>query len=120
MRIFKNKWFDRFADKEGITDDELKDVVDLLEKDRPDADLGAGVYKMRVARFGAGKSGGYRAIVFFSSGKRTFFVYGFAKSGMDDINERQLRDFKKAAKIAFKYTEPELDDRVKTGFYLEI
>jgi len=120
VRIFKNTWFDRFADKEGITDDELRNVVDMLEKDQADVDLGAGVYKMRVARPGEGKSGGYRAIVFFRSGERTFFVYGFAKSDMDNISEKQLRGFKKAAKIALKFSEKELDRQVKNGLFLEI
>ena len=80
MRIFKNPWFSRFADREGITDGELIDVVNLLEAGQSDADLGDGVYKMRIARPGEGKSGGYRVIVFFKNEERTFYEYGFAKS----------------------------------------
>jgi len=33
-----------------------------------------------IARRGQGRSGGYRAIVLFRRGERSFFVYGFAKS----------------------------------------
>jgi hypothetical protein len=40
VRIFKNKWFHRFANKEGITDSELKEVVNQLEKGQFYADLG--------------------------------------------------------------------------------
>jgi hypothetical protein len=80
VRIFKNTWFTRFADKEGITDGELKTMVNQLETGQADADLGGGVYKVRVARSGEGKSGGYRVIVFFKSKERLFYVYGFAKS----------------------------------------
>jgi hypothetical protein len=69
VRIFKNTWFTRFADKEGITNTELKETVDRLESGQADADLGDDVYKMCVARLGEGKSGGYRVIVFFG-GKR--------------------------------------------------
>ena len=58
MRIFKNTWFTRFASKDGITDDELKEAVDQLEAGQGDADLGGGVYKIRIARPGEGKSGG--------------------------------------------------------------
>ena len=32
VRIFKYKWFHRFADKEGITDNELREIVKQLEK----------------------------------------------------------------------------------------
>jgi hypothetical protein len=58
MRIFKNRWFTRFAAKEGITDEELKAMVNQLEAGQADADLGGDVYKVRVARPGAGKSKG--------------------------------------------------------------
>ena len=67
MRIFKNTWFTRFAYKEGITDSELKKVVNQLESGQADANLGSDVYKMRIARSREGKSSGYRAIVFFKS-----------------------------------------------------
>jgi len=40
VRIFKNKWFHRFAKKEGITDSELKEVVKQLENGQFYADLG--------------------------------------------------------------------------------
>jgi hypothetical protein len=91
MRTFKNPWFTRFITKEGIADDELRGIVDQLEAGQADADLGGGVYKIRIARPGAGKSGGYRVIVFFRSGERTFFVYSFAKSVRDNIDEKELR-----------------------------
>ncbi|MDR2485955.1 MAG: type II toxin-antitoxin system RelE/ParE family toxin [Treponema sp.] len=57
MRIFKNVWFSRFAEREGISDAELKAVANRLETGQVDADLGGGV-KQRLARPGAGKSGG--------------------------------------------------------------
>jgi hypothetical protein len=31
MRLFKNLWFSRFTEKEGISSEELKAVVDQLE-----------------------------------------------------------------------------------------
>ena len=76
MRIFKNTWFNRFADKEGITDGELVEAINLLEAGQA-IDLGGGVYKMRLSRPGGGKRGGYRVIVFFKSEERTFYEYGF-------------------------------------------
>jgi hypothetical protein len=119
MRIFKNSWFARFADKEGITDGELKEAVDLLEAGLPDADLGGDVYKMRLARPGEGKRGGYRVIVFFKSEERTFFVYAFAKSDTGNINKRQLRDYKKRAKINLTLTDEEIRDRLKERIWIE-
>jgi hypothetical protein len=57
MRIFKNTWFTRFAGKEGITDGELRELVNQLEAGQG-TNLGGSVYKMRLARPGEGKSGG--------------------------------------------------------------
>lgn len=121
MRIFKVSWFSRFAAKEDIQDGELRDIVNnALEAGRADADLGGGVYKVRIARPGKGKSGGYRVIVFFRSGERTFFVYGFEKASMDNISKKQLKNFKDAAKTALSVTEKQLNDALKTGKYEEI
>ncbi|MDR1950480.1 MAG: type II toxin-antitoxin system RelE/ParE family toxin [Spirochaetaceae bacterium] len=120
MRIFKNTWFTRFADKEAINDNELREAVNQLEVGQADADLGGGVYKQRIARPGTSKSGGYRVIVFFRRGERTFFIYGFAKSDMGNITQKQLRDFKTAAKTTLGYTEQQLAERIKSGLYREI
>jgi hypothetical protein len=120
VRLFKNTWFNRFAKKEGITDDELREAANQLEAGKADADLGGGVYKVRLARPGEGKSGGYRVIVFFKSEERTFYVYGFAKADRANIDEKQLMDFKRAAKAVLASTEKQLADVLKTGTYFEI
>jgi len=98
MRIFKNKWFVRFARKERITDAKLTEAVRNAEKGLIDADYGGGVIKQRIARPGQGKSGGYRSIIIFRKGNMAFFVYGFAKNERDNIDESDERDFKDLAK----------------------
>jgi hypothetical protein len=120
VRVFKNTWFSRFAEKEAIGNEELKGIVDQLEAGWADADLGGGVYKQRIARTGAGKSGGYRVIVFFRSGALTFFTYGFAKSEMGNINRRQLKNFKTTAKNYLALTGEQINERLKNGILIEI
>ena len=120
MRIFKNTWFTRFADKEGITDGELRGMVNQLEEGQVDADLGGGVYKIRVARPGEGKSGGYRVIVFFRSEERTFFQYAFPKSSRANIDQRELRSYKRMAKIKFAMSDNELADAINAGELIEV
>ena len=120
VRIFKNSWFTRFADKEGITDGELVEAVKLLEAGLADADLGGDVYKMRLARPGEGKSGGYRVIVFFRSEERTFYQYGFAKADRANISKKELRDLKKRAKIALSLNDTQIRDRLRERTWIEV
>jgi hypothetical protein len=91
-----------------------------LEVGQHAADLGSGVYKLRVARPGAGKSMGYRVIVFFRSGDKTFFHYGYAKSAYDNINQKELKVFKRIAKRQLGMTDKQLVEAIKTGKFTEI
>jgi hypothetical protein len=121
VRVFKISWFARFAAKEGITDDELKAIVnEALEAGQAEASLGGGVYKVRVARPGEGKSGGYRVIVFFKSEFRTFFVYAFEKSNRANIGQGEERAFKKDAKVDLSLTDAEIAARIARGTLIEI
>jgi hypothetical protein len=121
VRVFKNTWFTRFARREGIEDSELKTMVnDALEAGQAEADLGGGVYKVRVARSGEGKSGGYRVIVYFKSQFRTFFVYGFAKSDMGNIGRKELRKFKENSRRMQALTEAQVEVLLKDGTLYEI
>ncbi|HSW62089.1 MAG TPA: type II toxin-antitoxin system RelE/ParE family toxin [Dissulfurispiraceae bacterium] len=58
MRIFKTKWFMRFARKEDINDEQLLEAVQRAEAGSIDGDLGGGLIKKRVARHGGGKVAG--------------------------------------------------------------
>jgi hypothetical protein len=120
MRIFKNSWFAHFADKEGIMDSELKEAVTLLETNQNNADLGGGVYKLRLARPGEGKSGGYRVIVFYRTEERTFFAYAFAKSKRGNIDEKELRGYKKRAKNDLSLTDEQIKEQLRKRIFIEV
>ena len=120
MRVFKNTWFARFARKERISDEELRDVVKQLEAGQPAADLGGDVYKMRIARPGEGKAGGYRVIVFFRSEDKTFCHYAYPKSYRGNISEKELRSFKQLAKRYLAMTNERLTEAVKVRELIEI
>ena len=115
MRIFKNKWFVRFARKERITDAKLAEAVRNAEKGLIDADYGGGVIKQRIARPGQGKSGGYRSIIIFRKGNMAFFVYGFAKNELDNIDESDERDFKDLAKVLLALSDEGLKKLTDNG-----
>jgi len=90
VRIFKTKLFARFARRERISDGALCEAVSRVGKGPVDADLGGGVIKQRIARQGQGRSGGYRVLLAFRDKERTIFVYGFAKSDRDNIDDQEL------------------------------
>jgi len=95
-------------------------IVDQLEAGQPDADLGGGVFKMRIARSGEGKSGGYRVVVFFKSEERTFYVHGFAKSDRANISKKELVSAKKQAKTLFAMTDTQIQTALKEKVFEEI
>jgi len=98
----------------------LQEAASRLEAGQADANLGGGVYKVRIARSGSGKSGGYRVIVLLKSGERAFFVYGFAKSDRDNITEKELQAFKERAKDSFSLTDIQLGERMKQRTLIEV
>ena len=120
MRIFKNAWFSRFARREKIKDEVLKDAIARAERGLIDADLGGGVIKQRVARPGQGRSGGYRSIIIFQKGERAFFVYGFAKSDRENIEPDEAAEFKKLARAWFAFSDRKIEAMIKDRELTEI
>jgi hypothetical protein len=120
VRLYKNGWFAKFARKEQISDAALCEAVDLAEQGLIDANLGGGLLKQRVARKGAGKSGGYRTLIFFRAGERAIFAFGFAKSDRANLNAEEMATFKKAAKIVLALTQAQIDIEVEAGRLKEV
>lgn len=84
--------------RERISDASLGEAVRRAERGLIDADLGGGVIKQRVARPGQGRSGGYRALIAYRPKARAVFVFGFAKSAPDNVDEDELATLRDIAK----------------------
>jgi hypothetical protein len=108
VQVLKTAWFAKFARKEKIGDQILCEAVARAEKGLIDADLGGGLLKQRVARAGAGKSGGYRTLIFFRSGARAVFAYGFAKSDKANLDSHEEAVFRKAAKLVLAFSDQQI------------
>lgn len=91
MRIYKTRWFGRFARREKIRDRDLAAAVGRAARGLIDADLGGRIIKQRVARAGQGRSGGYRMLLAYREGQRAVFLYGFAKNERENIDDDELR-----------------------------
>ena len=120
MKIYMNAWFAKFANKERIGDAALCDAVDRAERGLIDADLGGGVIKQRVAREGAGKSGGFRTLIFFRRAERAIFALGFAKNDRANIDAADLSALKVAARQALESTDAEIKAVAATGKLIEV
>ena len=120
MRVYKNAWFRKFATKERVSDAALCEAVSRAEIGLVDADLGGGLLKQRVARPGAGRSGGYRTILVFRSGARAVFVFGFAKSDWANLTAQEEAVYKAAAKLVLAFSEDQLNAEVVSGRMTEV
>ena len=120
MRIFKNKWFVKFAKKERITDEKLCEMVVDLEKGAIDVDYGAGVIKQRLARPNQGKSSGYRCIILFRVKAGAFFVYGFPKNERENISQDDEQAFKELAQQMLCFTDNDLELMLRAGVLVEV
>jgi hypothetical protein len=120
VRIFKTKWFARFARKEDISDKKLSEAVQEAEKDLHDGDLGGNLIKKRVARAGEGKRGGYRTIIVYRAGKRAVFVYGFPKSTKANLSAMELDAYQKLAQVYLSFSDAGMAKALSAGELEEV
>jgi hypothetical protein len=119
MRIFKTKWFHRWAAKEGLTEAALWAAAVELEQGLGDA-LGAYVYKKRVALPGRGKRGGARTLIAYRSGYAVFFMYGFPKNERANIESDELKALRLLARELLGYSEQSMARAVEAGELIEV
>lgn len=110
MRIFKTRWFVRFARRQGVEDRSLTEAIARAGRGLVDADLGGGIIKQRVARRGQGRSGGHRMLIAYRAGDRAVFLYGFAKNERDNIEPDELRTLREIG-AAWLKAAPHLIDK---------
>ncbi len=109
MRVYKLKAFARFQRREQIADRALWNAVKSAEDELVDADLGGGLIKQRVARPGQGKSGGIRTIIAYRRGNRAVFLYGFAKSERENLNDDELTYWQRVGRAYLALADDAMD-----------
>jgi len=75
----------------------LLDAIGEMEKGLIDAYLGGNLYKKRVKKPGMGKSGGYRTIIASNKDGRWFFIHGFSKNELENLENSTLKALKEFA-----------------------
>jgi hypothetical protein len=97
MIIYKTRWFNRWARKQGLDNFSLCIAVREMAEGLYDADLGSGLFKKRIARPGQGKRSGFRTLVATNRGDQWFFVFGFPKNERSNIDKNEEEALKKLA-----------------------
>ncbi|MDC8015520.1 type II toxin-antitoxin system RelE/ParE family toxin [Tahibacter soli] len=120
MRIIKRKDFARWQAGERLPDAALCKAVTDMERGLIDADLGGFLYKMRIARPGGGKSGGYRTLLSARIGNRYVFLHGFAKNDQADITQNETKALQFAGKVFLELSGDALAKALQSGVLLEV
>ena len=120
MEIYKNRWFDRWARKQGLTSSSLCAAVRQMAAGLYDADLGGGLLKKRIARPGQGKSGGFRTLVATNKGARWVFLFGFPKNERSNIDKDEEQALKTLAAHLMSLTAQALDKAQRAGELIEV
>ena len=120
MEIYKNRWFDRWARRQGLTSSSLCAAVREMAAGLYDADLGGGLLKKRIARSGQGKSGGFRTLVATNKGARWVFVFGFPKNERSNVDKDEEQALKTLAAHLMSLTAQALDKAQRAGELIEV
>jgi hypothetical protein len=120
VRLYKLKAFARFQRREGIADKALSKAVRSAEDGLVDADLGGGLIKQRVARPGRGKSGGFRTIIAYRRGSRAVFLFGFAKSERDNLDDDELATWQRVGRIYLGLDDEGLEAAITADELMEV
>jgi hypothetical protein len=119
VRIFKTKALARFTKREAISDERLLASIEAARRGLIDADLGGGVIKQRVARPRQGKRGGFRMLIGLRS-DRAIFLFGFAKSERDNIDDEQLTTLREIVASWFAADDKKIAQALKDGLLIEV
>lgn len=112
-RVFKTSWFSRAARKARIGDDELCSAVRAVMAGQAD-DLGGGVFKKRLDMNRS------RSIILAKGRRCWVYAYLFAKKDRANIDEDELRAFRKLADLYAAKSDAEIDKELKAEVIVEI
>jgi len=122
MKVFKNKWFNHWAGKEGISDTDLLNAATEVTAGKVEADLGGCLFKKRLPRSGGGKRGAYRVIVGYKkpNAEKVIFLYAFTKSDKANLSAREEAALSLVAESFVSTTEKQVQELIAAGSIWEV
>jgi hypothetical protein len=112
-RAFKTAWFSKAARKTKITDHELCQALAEVMRGQAD-DLGGGVFKKRLNK------NLHRSLILAKGGSYWVYAYLFAKKDRANIEEDELRAFRKLADVYAVKTLTDLAKEIEAKELTEI
>ena len=112
-RVFKTAWFSKEANKAFIKDSELCKAIRQVMLGQAD-NLGGGVFKKRLER------NRYRSIILAKGQKNWFYTYLFAKNNRENIDDRDLTEFRRLADFYASKTDEEIKNEMEINELVEI
>ena len=91
MIIYKTRWFDRWARKEGLNDLSLCTAVNEMTAGLYEADLAGELFKKRIALSGQGKRGGFRTLVATNKGDCWFLFSASRKMSAATLTKKKKK-----------------------------
>lgn len=122
MRVFKNKWFVRWARLEDVPDSVLLQAAMEIVAGQVEADLGGCLFKKRLAREGSGKRGSYRVLIGYKkpNAERVVFLYAFAKNARANISDKEKEALSLVAEAFVSATDAQVGLLLKAGSIVEV
>jgi len=120
VNVYLSKAFTRLARREGLTDVHICQAVAEMNTGLIDANLGAGLFKKRIAMPGQGKRGSWRALLGFQAGKKAFFLYLFPKNSRDDIEGNEMKALKRLTRYYLTLKPGEIKTALQCGELNEV
>ncbi len=120
MRKLITRFVKKWMRREHITHAMLLQAIQDLEDGLSTANLGSSLFKVRVARKGQGKSGGYRTLIVYRQGDRAIVVYGFKKSENDNIADDELASFRELASTLLALSARQIEVAIENEELCEI
>jgi hypothetical protein len=120
VNVYLSKAFTRLARREGLTDAHICQAVVEMNTGLIDANLGAGLFKKRIAMPGQGKRGSWRALLGFQESKKAFFLYLFPKNSRDNIEDDEMKALKRLTRYYLTLKPSEIKTALECGELNEV
>ena len=113
IRAFKTAWFAKVARNARISDEALCEAIAQVRLGQAD-NLGGGVFKKRLDKNRS------RSIILAKGGRYWVYAYLFAKKDRANIEDDELKAFRKLADLYATKTDVEIDMELKAKELAEI